>query len=120
MNLVYKINSVKLYISEQTNKTKLNEEFVGYFEQQSERSNIDAKFFLIAASFKWFVAKAGRISENGIILENPEPTTVTDIITHYFYFYKLCGNIHFLNTQDCLNSVMFPALSHDSKSITCL
>lgn len=51
-----------------TNNTKLNEEFVGHFERQSERSNTDVEFFLIAASFKWLVGRADRMLENGIVL----------------------------------------------------
>lgn len=46
----------------------MNEEFVGHFEKQSKRRNTDVEFFLIAASFKWFVGRADRMLENGIVL----------------------------------------------------
>lgn len=40
--LQYQLNKI---LNEQTNETKLNEEFVYHFEGQSERNNIDTEFF---------------------------------------------------------------------------
>lgn len=40
------------------------------------------ELFLIIASFKRFIGRAGRTLENGIVLENPEPI-VTEMITNF-------------------------------------